>query len=139
MKAFLTGVCVICVAYGILGFLNTQKGSGKMTRFICALCFLISLCTAVSGVDGEELSFALPAAADIDYSFESREALEAAIGLMLSNNGISFEKISVSSSENADGGIYINEITVFGTDDPEGCKRLIQDNTGLSGVSVDED
>lgn len=109
-----------------------------MTRFICALCFLISLIGAVTKVDGEELSFAFPADARIDYSSESCRALEEAIGLMLKDNGIEFEKISVSSSENPDGDIYINEITVFGANDPLRCKTLIEENTGIKEVRVDE-
>lgn len=125
-------LCACLVAYGILGFLKPERSTGKITRFVCALCFLISLCNALFLSESSLPSFSLPAASDIDYSAVSNEALEEAVGQMLKNNGISFEKISVSSSENGDGGIYINEIAVYGTDSPERCRELIKDNTGLT-------
>lgn len=131
MKEILTGICVICVAYAIPGLLTKENGTGRMTRFVCALCFLISLYAAVSGAHVSDFSLSVPAAADIDYTLVSDDAVCQAIGQMLEKEGINFEEITVSSYENGDGGISINEIAVYGAEDTERCRELIKDNTGL--------
>lgn len=132
MKAFLISLCVICVAYSLLNFLPGEKGTGKMIRFICALCFLISLIGAVSGVEKQDFSFSFSPSDKIDYSVVSVEAFSKAIGQMLDKENITYEKISVDSSENEDGSISINEIAVYGVTERQRCERVLKENTGLS-------
>lgn len=131
MKAFFTCLCVICVAYGILSFLPEEKAIDKMTRFAITVCFLMSLISASSGLSKEDISFSFIEQEDIDYSVVSGQAFEEAIGQMLENKGLSYEKISVDSSENEDGSISINEITVYGAKDKKQCEAAIKENTGL--------
>ena len=138
MKDVIIAICVISVAYGIISHLIKENGTGKMTRFICALCFLISLCSVFSG-NLKEFSFDLPASAEIDYTSSCAAAVEAALEEMLKKSGITAEKISVSLYENPDDSISINEITVYGANDVDLCLRLIKENTGLdSEVKVFE-
>lgn len=131
MKTFLVSLCFTCVAYGILSYLPLEKGTGKMTRFICAICFLISVCNAVSGVQKQDISFSLPVSSEIEYSLVSNEAFGQAVGEMLKKENISYKKISIDSSENETGSISINEIAVYGVAEKERCINLIRENTGL--------
>lgn len=131
MKAFLISLCVICVAYSVLNFFPTEKGTGKMSRFVCALCFLISLVSAAAGAERQEFEFSFSSSGDIEYSAVSSQAFGEAIGQMLQKESITYEKISVSSSENADGSISINELAVYGVSEKERCRAVITENTGL--------
>ena len=131
MKTFLISLCVICVVYSLLSLLPEEKGTGKMTRFICALCFLISIISAVRGVEKSDISFSVPASGEINYSFVSETAMRDAIGQMLNKENITYEKISVHLYENSDNSISINEIAVYGVAEKQRCEELLKANTGL--------
>lgn len=102
-----------------------------MTKFICALCFLATLCGTASGAKMPALTASFSSDAEINYSQISNAALQEALGQMLEKEGITFREISVSSYENGQGGIFINEIAVYGPSDSEKSLRLIRENTGL--------
>lgn len=131
MKTFIISLCVICVIYSLLNLLPEEKGTGKMIRFIFALCFLISVISAAGKVQKQDISFSLPASEEIDYSFVSKEAFGEAIGQMLEKENITYEKISIDLYENSDNSISINEIAVYGVSERQRCETLLKENTGL--------
>ena len=124
-------LCVICVVYSLLSLLPEEKGTGKMTRFVCALCFLISIVSTAGKVEKQDISFSLPVLEEIDCCSVSEEAFGEAIGQMLEKENITYEKISIDLYENSDNSISINEIAVYGVAERQQCERLLKENTGL--------
>lgn len=117
--------------YGVLNLLPSEKGCGKMTRFACAVCFLAALCSNIGGISPPDFS-SIPSSANISYYENAEYAFKSSIEALLIKSGEKFEKVSVSSYENESGGIYINEIAVYGAENKESVGRLLRENTGLN-------
>ncbi len=120
---------VFCAGVSVL----SGKALEKSGRYIIAL---ILLCSVIGTVSTANLSIDLlpqntGEQESISAAAISGFAAEYLIANLLSENQITFEKITATVSKNQDGGIVISEIEIKGATNPEKIRAL------LLGVGID--
>lgn len=135
MKAFFSGVCVVCIAFGAISMLKSKGQLSKMVSFVFAVTFLLSLVSAFTGFSFN-VDLSLDSTKVAGQSNISEEAFALALSDMLRKEGIECKEINIDSSINEDGSISIEKIEVQTDLEKEKAISIIKENTGIENVEV---
>lgn len=141
-------LCTVAAACAALQFLSPRKGMGRLFQLIAAAFFLCCLTapllsvlsidtltasgTAESSVTAEELEERVRAQAQA----QTEAALKQTAAFLLSEYGISVEKVAVTMDSGADGRIYISGMAVT-LDKQSGEKVLIAEQVLEKNLGAD--
>ncbi len=138
IKQILIGFSSAAIFIGALTQLYPSGSINKTVKYAISLLFLCICVTLFSAVGKVKINLDVPTQTTQSQSVTSAADAQARYlcGVLLSENGINYKKIEVSTNINDSGSIYINSITVYTDCEENRVKEILQKAVDLKQVTV---
>lgn len=138
IKQILIGFSSAAIFIGALTQLYPSGNINKTVKYAISLLFLCICVTLFSAVGKVKINLKVPTQTTQSQSVTAAADAQARYlcGVLLSENGINYKKIEVSTNINDSGGIYINSITVYTDCEENRVKEILQKAVDLKQVTV---
>lgn len=132
------GLSAAAIFIGAMFIMAPTGNMSKSVRYVFTLAFFCSCIALFMGMGDIELDFALTSD-NTDYTAArslTETQAEYICAAALRDNNISFDKISVSTDIDGEGGIFISSIEVLSSDEGALIKKIINETVLTKEVTV---